>query len=376
MAEPATAPAAESPPKEALNRRDRLIDLGLEAVSLSMLAFIATGLVVWSGRREISRELAESWLRDHGIEAAVELDDLDATGFSGRIRLGARDNPVFAADRLEVAYDLAVPWNGERFGIQTKAVRLVRPRIMASVDDKGQVRFGALQPLIDEALKAPRKPNVPGPAILVEDARLDLSTPGGRVRLTGDASLDDGQLLRLDGRVAPLRYAVRDLAIDSKGASVSARKRGDRLTVEVSLAIDSLAAPAADLSEAVAKLSADLPYPDLARMAASGPLEARLSVRAEDGRVGEAQARDVAGDMSLTGRIDGRLDAFAFLGRSRGAVRGERLSAPSLDARTASLALDATRIVLDHRAGRTTARGAAQADLGASQALAGGVAAG
>ncbi|HJV40215.1 intermembrane phospholipid transport protein YdbH family protein, partial [Caulobacter sp.] len=46
------------------------------------------------------------------------------------------------------------------------------------------------------------------------------------------------------------------------------------------------------------------------------------------------------------------------------------------DARTASLALDATRIVLDHRAGRTTARGAAQADLGASQALAGGVAAG
>ena len=100
-----------------------------------------------------------------------------ATGiFSG---LGPRNAPVFAADRLEVAYDLATPWNGERFGLQTRAVRLVRPRVQASLDAQGRLRFGALQPLIDEALKAPRRPNVPGPAILVEDARLDLATPGG-----------------------------------------------------------------------------------------------------------------------------------------------------------------------------------------------------
>jgi len=266
MADPATDPA----PKRTVSRRDRLVDLGLEALSLSMLAFIATGLVVWSGRREISRELAEAWLRDHGIEAAVELDDLDATGFTGKVRLGARDNPVFSADRLEVAYDLATPWNGEKFGIQTRAVRLVRPRILASIDAKGQVRFGALQPLIDEALKSPKKPNVPGPAILVEDARLDLITPGGRARLTGDASLDDGQLLRFDGRLAPLHYAVRNLVLDSKGANVSARKRGERLTIEVSLGVDSLESEAADLTDAAAKLSADLPYPDLAKLTASG----------------------------------------------------------------------------------------------------------
>lgn len=373
MAEPSTAATEKTPPRQAWGRA-RLVDLGLEAVSLSMLAFIATGLVVWSGRREISRDLAESWLRDHGIEAAVEIDDLDATGFSGRVRLGARDNPVFAADRLEVAYDLAAPWTGERFGLQTKAVRLVRPRILASVDDKGQVRFGALQPLIDEALKSPKKPNVPGPAILVEDARLDLSTPGGRVRLTGDASLDDGQLLRLDGRLAPLRYAVPDLALTAKGATVTARKRGDRLTVEVSLAIDSLAAKDADLAGASAKLSADLPYPDLARMKASGPLEARLALRAENGRAGEGQARDLAADLSLAGRFDGGLDAFAFLGRSRGVVRGDRLSAPSLDARSASLSVEAPRLTIDHRQARTTVRGAIQSTLTAGQALASGAA--
>jgi hypothetical protein len=369
MAELSTAPATKTP-----TRRERLIDLGLEAVSLSMLAFIATGLVVWSGRREISRELAEAWLRDHGIEAAVELDDLDATGFSGRVRLGPRNAPVFSADRLEVAYDLAAPWNGEKFGIQTKAVRLVRPRVLASIDDKGRLSFGALQPLIDEALKSPKKPNVPGPAILVEDARLDLTTPGGRARLTGDASLDDGQLLRFDGRLAPLRYAVSNLAIDSKGATVSARKRGDRLSVEVSLAIDSLETETADLAEATARLTADLPYPDLARMTASGPLEARLALRAEDGRIGDSQAETLAADLTLAGRIDGGLNAFAFLGRSKGALRGARLSAPSLDAREASLALDAPRITLDRREGRTTVRGAASADLRATQAVAAGTA--
>jgi len=378
MADPTPAPEPKAPPPGPSARRAwdraRLVDLGLEAVSLSMLAFIATGLVVWSGRREISRELAEAWLRDHGIEAAVELDDLDATGFTGKIRLGARDNPVFSADRLEVAYDLAAPWNGEKFGIQTKAVRLVRPRVLASIDSHGQVRFGALQPLINEALKSPRKPNVPGPAILVEDARLDLITPGGRARITGDASLDDGQLLRFDGRLAPLRYAVENLALDAKGATVSARKRGDRLTLEVSLAIDSLESEAADLSGASARLSADLPYPDLARMTASGPLEANLALRADGGRLGEAQAQETAGDLALTGRIEGGLDNFAFLGRSRGSLRGARLAAPSLDARDASLALDLDRVSAGRAQGKLTARGTASAELRAGEAVAAGTA--
>jgi hypothetical protein len=369
MADPSTAPEPKRP-----TRRERLVDLGLEAVSLSMLALIATGLVVWSGRREISRELAEAWLRDHGVEAAVELDDLDATGFTGKVRLGSRDNPVFAADRLEVAYDLSAPWTGETFGIQTKAVRLVRPRVLASIDDKGQVRFGALQPLIDDVLKSPKNPNAPSPAVLIEDARLDLVTPGGRARLTGDASLDDGQLLRFDGRLAPLRYAVQDLAIDAKGATVSARKRGDRLTIDVSMSIDSLEAPTADLAATTAKLTADLPYPNLARMTASGPLEARLTLRAEDGRFGDVQGQALTGDLSLTGRLDGGLDSFAFLGRGRAALRGERLSAPSLDARDASLALDLSRIAGGRQDGRLTLRGNTSAELRAGEAVAAGTA--
>ncbi|WP_297512408.1 YdbH domain-containing protein [uncultured Caulobacter sp.] len=366
MAEPAPAPSS--------TRRARLVDLGLEAVSLSMLAFIATGLVTWSGRREIGRDLAEAWLRDHGVEAVVALDEVDATGFTGKVRLGPRNAPVFAADRLEVAYDLSTPWAGGAFGFRTRAVRLVRPRVLASLDAEGRPRFGALQPLIDQALKAPRRPNVPGPAILIEDGRLDLTTPGGLARITGDASLDDGQLLRFDGRLAPLRYAASDLVLDGRGASASARKRGDRLTVEAMLSIDSLESRAADLTDATAKLSADLPYPDLATRRASGPLEARLSVRAADGRLSDNGAEDLAGDLVLTGRVDGGPAAFAFLGRARGALRSGRLSAPTLDARDAGLTFDASRIVVGRREGRTTGRGAVSAELRAGQALAAGTA--
>lgn len=373
MAEPSTEPTPATAARPAPSARARLVDLGLEAVSLSMLAFIATGLVVWSGRREISRELAESWLRERGIEAAVQLEDVDATGFVGKVRLGPRNAPIFAADRLEVAYDLSTPWSGGAFGIQAKAVRLVRPRIAASLDDKG-LRLGALQPLIDEVLKAPRRPDAPLPTILIENARLDLITPGGRARITGDASLDEGQLRRLDARLAPLRYVVEDLAIDAKGASVTARKRGDRLTIDVTLALNSLEASAADLAGTTARLSADLPYPDLARMTAQGPLAAQLALRAAAARLSEGQIEGLAADLSWSGRLDGGLQDFAVMGKGRAALRGDRVSAPSLQARDATLAVDLARMVGGRREGRFNLSGATTAELGAGQAIAGGVA--
>ncbi len=371
MAEPTPDPA---PPTRAFRRRERLIDAGLEAVSLSMLAFIAVGLLAHGGRREISRELAQSWLRERGIDAVVVVDDLDASGFSGSVLLGSKSDPIFAADRIEVAYDLTTPWNGDGFAVDTRAVRLVRPRIKASLTEQGGLNFGALQPLIDEALASPKDPKATGPAILVENARLDLRTPGGLARVTGDASLDNGKLLRFDGRLARMRYATGDLVIEARGALLSARKRGERLTVAASFDIDALVQPALELDDAQGQIDADLAYPDLVKLSATGPAEVRLALKAASARAGATRINDAATTLALLGVLDGTLTQGRFEGQVTGKARGETLRTQGLDARDISLDLNLTQVAAS-RLGEKIAvqtRGHVQAEAG--HALASGAA--
>lgn len=371
MAEPTPDPAS---PKRVVRRRDQLIDIGLEAASLSMLGFIAVGLLIHAGRREISRELAESWLRERGIDAVVVVDDLDASGFSGAIRVGPKGDPVFAADRIEVAYDLTAPWSGGPFALDTRAVRLVRPRLKASIDDQGRLNFGPLQPLIDEALAAPKDPKAQGPAILVENARLDLRTPGGLARITGDASLDDGKLLRFDGRLGRTRYATDDLVVEARGALLSARKRGERLTMSARFDLDALVREDLELGDAQGQIEADLAYPDLVRLSAVGPAEIRTAFTADAARLGATRASGATVSLALLGRLDGTLAQARFDGRMTSRVRGEELDAPDLSARDIGLELDLTKLAASRQGDRTAILTSGHVSADAAQALIGGAA--
>lgn len=377
MAEPKPDPATRSPdpqsrPEPARPRQDRLVQIGLETVSLSMLALIAAGLLVYGGRREISRELAEAWLQQRGIDASIRVDDLDASGFTGSIRLGSRSDPDFAADRIEVAYDLRAPWSGGGFALQTEAIRLVRPRLKARLTPSG-LSFGRLQPLIDEALKSPTTSRARGPSVLIENARLDLATPGGRARLTGDASLDDGKLLRLDGRLAPLRYDTPDLVAEVQGALVSARKRGDRLSVLVRFDLADLVRQDLELEDTQGQIDADLAYPDLARLSADGPAELQLAFRAGDLRLGETHATRSAGALTLTGQMTGVLTSLQFEGRAQGRATGESLETPALQGRGLHLDLDLSRLAVG-RTANLSGQVAGSAALAFDEALAGGAA--
>jgi hypothetical protein len=349
-----------------------LLDAGLEAMSLAALAFIAVGFSAYAGRREISRELALAWLNDKGIEASLDLDDLDATGFAGAIRLGPKNAPIFSAERIEVAYDLVSPWGGGKFALNTRAVRLVRPRINARLDENG-LNFGALQPLVDEALKAPASTE-PGPAILIEDARVRLVTPGGAARLTGDASLDDGKLLRFDGRLAPLRYATKDLSFDTEGALVKARKRGDRLTLDVALDLRAFTAGQLDLTDAQGTLQADLTYPDLKKLSMVGPAEARLALKAREAEVESASLGGVEANLNVAGLLSGDFKRGGLTGRATLHARGERLTAPTLDGRELVADLDLTNLAMTYDP--AGARGSARTRLAATadRAVAGGAA--
>lgn len=379
MAEPTPDPAtANRSPRRASSRRDRLVDAGLEAASLSMMAFIAVGLLVHGGRREISRELAQSWLRERGIDAVVTVDELDASGFSGSVLLGPKNDPIFAADRIEVAYDLQAPWtrrsgSGGSFAIDTRAVRLVRPRLKASLTDKG-LNFGPLQPIIDEALKSPSEKKTEGPAILVENARLDLRTPGGLARITGDASLDDGKLLRFDGRLAQMRYAVDSLVVEARGALVSARKRGERLSVTARFDLDTLVRPDLELDDAQGEIEADVAYPDLVKLTADGPAELRIAVTADGARYGTTRTRGLALDLSLAGKLAGAPVNGRFDGRLTGKARGDALNAPNLEARDIGADLDLRHLTLSRRNDRLAVQTDGHVSADAERAVAGGAA--
>jgi hypothetical protein len=392
MAEPPTpetkpdAPSSAPASAAARSRRAALVDAGLEAMSLAALAFVAIGFSAYAGRREISRELALAWLNDKGVEATLDLDDLDATGFAGAIRLGPKNAPVFSAERIEVAYDLASPWTGSgsggKFALNTRAVRLVRPRVNARLDQNG-LNFGTLQPLIDAALKSPAEPAAPGPAILIEDARVLLRTPGGPARLTGDASLDDGKLLRFDGRLGAMRYATSGLSFETNGALLKARKRGDRLTVDVQLAVKTLSvshlgAGQLDLTDAQGSLQADLTYPDLKRLSMVGPAEARLALKARGAEVEAASLGGLEANLVVAGLLSGDFQHGGLTGKATLQARGERLTAAGpgggLDSREVVADLDLSNLALTYDPGGVHGSARTRLSASADRAVAGGAA--
>lgn len=81
-----------------------------------------------------------------------------------------------------------------------------------------------------------------------------------------------------------MRYATQDLSFEVDGALVKARKRGDRLTVDVQLGLKTFSAGQLDLTEAQGTLQADLTYPDLKQLSMVGPAEARLALQARGPR--------------------------------------------------------------------------------------------
>lgn len=121
---------------------------GWEAAAFVLTAAAVAGFGAYGWRREIGRTLAEEWLREQGVQSAVMIDGLSATGFSGRLRVGPAENPIVAADRIEVDLAFSPPWSGEPFKLEARAVRLVRPRVRMAFDGR-KVSFGALDPLID-----------------------------------------------------------------------------------------------------------------------------------------------------------------------------------------------------------------------------------
>lgn len=322
--------AAATEPRRTAVLRSPILQAGAEATAFAMMAFAASGYVVTIQREEVARSFAEDWLRQRGIESSFDIESIDAGAFTGSMRVGSRGNPVFQADRVEVAYDLTTPWAGGPFKLSTRAIRVVRPKLRVIFDGR-KFSAGQLDPLISDFLKRPAT-DEPGPAVLIEDSLTTIVTRNGNVRVAGDAALDDGKLLRFDGRLLPTTLKGQDFTVASSGGSLRVRKVGESLSTDLRLDVSDLKTASLDLDGGEAAVEGTIPYPDPEIQVVGGPARLRAAISADRARAGETDARNLAASAVLNGSLAGSPANATFTGRMNGSASVAALSAGELKA--------------------------------------------
>lgn len=319
---------AATEPRRTAALRSPILQAGADATAFAMMAFAASVWVLNAQREEVARGFAEDWLRQQGVESSFHVTSIDAGGFVGSMRVGPRNNPVFVADRVEVAYDLTAPWAGGPFNVGVRAIRVVRPRLRVTFDGR-KFSAGQLDPLINDFLARP-KTKEPGPAVLIEDSLTTVVTSNGNVRVGGDAALDDGKLLRFDGRLLPTTLKGKDFNIASDGGALHLRKAGEALDADLRLDVKDLTTASLDLDGGQAAIEGTIPYPDPETQTAGGPARLRAAIAADRLRSGEADARRLAASATLNGVLAGSPANAVFTGRLNGSANVASLNAGDL----------------------------------------------
>jgi hypothetical protein len=272
----AEAEPAAAPPRRPLIRH--AAEIALEGAALALLVAITAAVVAVRSREAVAEQFAEDWLRQHGVDGDVEVARIDASGFSGRVRLGPPDDPDLTADRVDVDYALAPPWAGP-FSVTPRSIRLIGPRVKASFDGK-RLHFGSLDPLIRDLLSRP-KTNAPAPDIRIDDGAMRLSTPYGLVKVDDtQANFSQGRLERLEAHLldADLHSGRARAVID--GGLVSLTGDGLSLQGSTELNFTALSAATTRLDRGAARLAIDDLRYDLSEGTVGVSAKARLQMRA------------------------------------------------------------------------------------------------
>jgi len=340
----------DSPPSAAPGRRARRgPGFLLAAALLAVVVLLAvTMLALYLARRTVAREALVGWLDARGIPAVVEVERFEADGFIGAIRAGTPGDPEFTVERAEVKYRLTGFWSGDRLGAQVRSIRLVRP-VLRGEWKAGKFSLGPLDRLIAELASRPPQPNVRQPAVLVEGGQARLATPYGPVRITAGAQLNDGKLLRLDGRLEPAALAGADFRARLGAGRLSLVTHADRVDLVVEASASEVAAGRAAGRDVRVRLTGQGPYPDLRTRRGDGALSLNLMVDGKAASLGQDALRDLRMTGVFVGRADGWVDSLTLtgdagleLGAAEAALRGA--SARGLTAAAASKGLRWTRV--------------------------------
>lgn len=333
-------------PKPQTRRRPRsAARTALLVLLIGVLLLTVLAAALYLNRRAAARELLTGWLDRKGIDADVEVEQLEIDGFVGKISIGDPRNPDFKVERVEVDYALGMPWSKAGLGVTPSRIRLVRPLARASWKD-GQFSLGSLDPLIEEFMARPPRPDQHAPLVIVEGGRARIDTEYGPVQVLADARIDDSKLMRLNARLPAASLKSADVEARGLSAAVDLTTVGDRVALKVEAVADAFAAKDAAGSAARLSLTGDLPYPDLKTRRGDGRavLAARLS--ADSLSAAGIEGRKAEAALDFDGRTEGWIETFQVVGKGQTRVRAQRLTGQGMDARGADLALSRADVLV------------------------------
>ncbi|MNH55784.1 Dicarboxylate transport [compost metagenome] len=317
----------------------------LIALLIGLLLLVVLAAALYLNRRAAARELLTGWLDRKGIDADVEVERLEMDGFVGKISIGDPRNPDFKVERVEVDYALGMPWSRTGIGVTPNRIRLVRPLARASWKD-GKFSLGSLDPLVEEFMARPPRPDQRAPLVIVEGGRARIDTDYGPVQMLADARIDDGRLMRLNARLPAASLKSGDTEARGLSAVVDLTTTGDRVALKVEAAADRFAVAEAGGTAARLNLTGDLPYPDLKKRRGDGRAVLAARLTADTLSAGGVESRKTQAMFDFDGLTEGWIETFQILGKGQTRVRAQQVSGDGLAARGADLALNRADIMV------------------------------
>lgn len=376
--ETAAAQLEERPPSRVSRRTwrkvvtwSRAADWALEGVSVGLVVVVAVGFGSFAGRRALVGELAEEYLRRRGVESVIEVYDVDARGFIGRVRLGPADDPDFTAERVQVLLASPPPPEGP-YALRPRSILISQPRLKARWTGE-RLSFGALDPLVEEALSRPPDPDRPSPRVSVVDGALRLATPYGLVRASGDGVVDDSRLERLGLELRPATLEGEGFAAELRGGTVGLRVRENVADLRLNLLLAEFRSGDAGLEEAVLRLDGRAPYPDTAARRLDGPVRLTAALSAAGATAGQAALSTLETNIALRGSVAGPLSQLVYTGGADLFGRAGTLRTAAGEGREVRLGARLADVRLAQAADGLDGRGVLRASLKARRAAAGNV---
>jgi len=299
---------AESLPPKPRTARPLIAILAVVGVVVLAVAALA-----YLNRRTLAREALTGWLRSKGVAADAQVEAFGPNVFTARLRIGDPNNPDFAAERAEVRYRPRIS------GLEVISVTLKKPVMRAQLRRDG-LHVGALDPLVQEFLRRPPRPDVKQPRIRIDGGVLVLATDYGPMRVAADALVEDGKLQTLTTTSAPARLRSADFDVSLGAGSLKAVTRAGRVDVTLATPVTAAKAGAAEVGDGALTLKAQIPYPDFQKRRGDGAVVAALGLTGRRITVAGQVLDGAELKAALSGQATGWIPDLAVSGRTTASV--------------------------------------------------------